>query len=42
MPDYVKPYIERIETFAKARGESVELLYRETLRHYYLKRNSSI
>ena len=26
MPDYVKPYIERIEAFAKARGESVELL----------------
>lgn len=26
MPDYVKPYIERIEAFAKARGESLELL----------------
>ena len=26
MPDYVKPYIERIEAFAKARGESIELL----------------
>ena len=26
MPDYVKPYIDKIETFAKARGEAVELL----------------
>lgn len=26
MPDYVKPYIEKIEAFAKARGESIELL----------------
>ena len=26
MPDFVKPYIDRIEEFAKARGESVELL----------------